>query len=254
MRKSLVGLRTSRGALSAFVVVLVATLGISAVFAAGENDSDSGGLLFSLSGDKGLEADFAKGDPKPSFNDKVSVVQDPETGPYIHSEGEQVLAWHAAANVYAQRGTLSFRWRAHDPLGSNQFPIYRVSYFDHSSWDMVWLRIDWNGHGLDAFVTDDNLARTRVSYRMDTIPAPDQWVNIAFAWDETQGIRLYVDGKLVAQKDATAVLDSGLDQFGPFSRVISPHQVQSSYQYVRGGDIGDIRIFDHALAAGSIAA
>jgi hypothetical protein len=78
-------------------------------------------------------------------------------------------------------------------------------------------------------------------------------VNIAFAWDETQGIRLYVDGRLAAQKDATAVLDSGLDQFGPFSRVISPMQVQSSYQYVRGGDIDKIRIYDHMLLPENVA-
>ena len=252
MRKNLGGPRFSCGALSAFAAILVASICGSAVFAATQIDTGSkDGLLFSLSAGKGLAADFAKGDPAPSFSDKVSVVQD---GPYIRSEGEQVLAWHAASNVYAQRGTLSFRWRAREPLGEMQFPIFRVSYFDHSSWDMVWLRIDWNGHGLDAFVTDDNLARTRVSYRMDTIPAPDRWVNIAFAWDETEGIRLYVDGKLVAEKDATAVLDSGLDQFGPFSRVISPHQVQSSYQYVRGGDIAAIRFYDHAVSADSVAA
>ena len=254
MRENLAGLRSSRGALSVFAAVLAASIGVSAVLAAGENDTGNSGLLFSLSAGKGLAADFAKGDPAPSFSDKVSVVRDPETGPYIRSEGEQVLAWHAASNIYAQRGTLAFRWRARDPLGAQPFPLFRVAYADHTSWDMVWLRIDWNGHGLDAFVTDDNLARVRVSYRMDAIPAPDQWVNIAFAWDETQGIRLYVDGKLVAHKDATAVLDSGLDQFGPFSRVISPYQVQSSYQYVRGGDISDIRIFDHALAPESIAA
>ena len=89
---------------------------------------------------------------------------------------------------------------------------------------------------------------------MDAIPAPDEWVKIGFSWDETDGVRLYVDGKLVARKDATAVLDSGLDQFGPFSRVISPHQVQSGYQYVRGGDIDEIRIYDYMLAPQSIAA
>jgi hypothetical protein len=255
MRAFFVRLRSLRGALAALFTVLVVSVGGTAVFAAAQIDTGvKDGLLFSLSAGKGLVADFAQGDPSPNFNDKVAVVQDPKSGPYIRSEGEQVLAWHAASNIYAQRGTLSFRWRARDPLGAQPFPLFRVGYADHTSWDMVWLRIDWNGHGLDAFVTDDNLARTRVSYRMDAIPAPDQWVNIAFAWDETQGIRLYVDGKLVAQKDASAVLDSGLDQFGPFSRVISPYQVQSNYQFVRGGDIDEIRIFDHALASQSIAA
>ncbi len=106
---------------------------------------------------------------------------------------------------------------------------------------MVWLRIDYNGHGFDAFVTDASLARTRVSFAMPSFPAPDRWVHLAFTWDETRGIRFYVDGRLVAQQDGTAVFDAALDQFGPHSRIISPYQVQSAYNFVRGGDIDEIR-------------
>jgi len=237
----------------AFVAALFAALtlcGIESFAAPGGDD----GLLFALTADKGFTADFAKGDPRPNFDDKTKIAVDPKTGPYIQSEGEQVLSWHAASNIYAQRGTLSFNWRARTPLGGMQFPIFRVGYFDHTSWNMAWLRIDWNGHGIDAFVTDDNLARVRVSYRMDQFPAPVQWTNIAFSWDETKGIALYIDGKLVASKDQPAVLDSGLDQFGPFSRSISPMQVQSGYQYVRGGDVDEIRIYDHMLEPATISA
>ena len=233
-------------------VVLAGLAAGSALFAATKNDTGSSGLLFYLSGDKGFTADVAQGDPRANFADKTEIANDPKTGPYIKSQGEQVLAWHAAGNVYAQRGSLDFNWRARDPLGSMQFPIFRIGYFDHTSWNMEWLRIDWNGHGFDAFVTDNNLAEVRVSYHIDQIPAPDQWTNIGFTWDETKGIALYVNGKLVAQNNQPALLDSGLDQFGPFSRTISPMQVQSGYQYVRGGDIDEIRFYDHALTAGSI--
>ncbi|MDE2267067.1 MAG: LamG domain-containing protein [Alphaproteobacteria bacterium] len=254
MREFFVRLRHFRSALVVFAAVLVVSIGASAVFAAAENDTGvKDGLLFYLSADKGFTADFAKGDPKPNYDDKTTIANDPKTGPYIRSEGEQVLSWHAASNVYAQRGTLDFNWRAREALGGMQFPLFRVGYFDHTSWNMDWLRIDWNGHGIDAYVTDNNLAEVRVSYRMDKVPAADQWVNIGFTWDETKGVCLYVDGKLVAQKDATAVLDSGLDQFGPFSRTISPMQVQSGYQYVRGGDIDEIRFYDHMLSADSVA-
>lgn len=233
--------------------IVGATLCAAVLFPVAGNSAGNDGLLFYLSGDKGFVADVAAGDPNPNFNDKTAIASDPKTGPYISSEGEQVLTWHAASNMYAQRGTLSFRFRPHDPLGDMQFPLFRVSYADHTSWDMEWLRIDWNGHGIDAFVTDNNLARIRVSYRMDTVPAADQWVDIAFAWDETQGVRLYVDGKLVTEKDQAAVLDAGLDQFGPFHRTISPMQVQSQYQYVRSGDIDEIRVYDHAINAEQIA-
>ena len=88
---------------------------------------------------------------------------------------------------------------------------------------MTWLRIDYNGHGFDAFVTDVNLGRTRVSYTMPDFPKPDQWVHLTLTWDETTGIRFYVDGKLVAEKAATGMFDAALDQFGPHSRIIWPH-------------------------------
>ncbi len=69
----------------------------------------------------------------------------------------------APGSIYAQRGTLSFYWKAREPVGTTPFPLFRVGYADHTSWDMAWLRIDWNGKGFDAFVTDDNLSRVRVS-------------------------------------------------------------------------------------------
>ncbi|GAA0566426.1 LamG domain-containing protein [Rhizomicrobium electricum] len=222
--------------------------------AAGDSAGTKDGLLFYLSGAKGFDADVASGDPSPNFIDKTAIASDPKAGPFIRSEGEQLLAWHAGGNIYAQRGTLAFRFRPREPLGEMQFPLWRVSYADHTSWDMDFLRIDWNGHGIDAFVTDNNLARLRVSYRMDTVPAPDQWIDITFTWDETAGVKLYVGGKLVAEKIQTAVLDAGLDQFGPFHRTISPMQVQSQYQYVRGGDIDEIRIYDHAISSDGVAA
>jgi len=234
-----------------FVLAPVATAAESAH--AGLMDSEPG-LLFRYSADHGLAADFARGDPQPNFADKVKVIPDGKAGPGLQAAGDQVLSWQAGANIFAQRGTLSFFWRARDPIGQNPFPLFRVGYADHTSWDMVWLRMDWNGHGIDAFVTDDNLARVRVSYTIPEVPRPDQWTHLALSWDETTGIRLYVNGVLAARKDTVAVLDSGLDQFGPHSRVVSPHQVQSSYSYLRGGDLDEIRIYDHALDDAGVAA
>lgn len=211
------------------------------------------GLLFSYSADHGLNADAAAGVASPTFADFVSVKQDPQRGNYLEAATDQVLAWPAPGNVYAQRGTLSFYWRAREPLGSTEFPIFRVGYADHSSWDMVFLRIDWNGHGFDAFVTDTGLARERVSYRIAAVPAADRWLHIAFTWDENVGVRLYVDGAPVGQVNRRAVLDSGLSFFGPHSRIISAYQVQSQYNFRRGGDVDEIRIYDRMLEPAQIA-
>ncbi len=212
------------------------------------------GLLFYLSGDKNLNADYAAGgNPVPNYVKDVKIVPGGVSGSYIQCGDTQLLSYWAPGNIYSQRGTLSFFWRSRTPVDETEFPVFRVGFADHSSWDMVWLRIDWNGHGFDAFVTDVNLGRTRVSVKLPENPKPDQWMHLALAWDETSGIRFYVDGKLMATKEATGLFDTGLDQFGPHSRVIGPTGVESSYSYDRGGDLDELRIYDRALSDDNIA-
>jgi len=213
------------------------------------------GLLFSLSADHGTTADFsAGGTPAPTFDVEVTTIPDGAKGPALSCGDLQRLAWRAPGNIQAQRGTLSFFWRSRYPAGPTAFPIFRVGYAEHSSWDMVFLRIDYNGHGFDAFVTDANLARTRVSVTLPGFPGPKTWTHLALAWDETRGIRFYVNGRLAAKQETTAVYDAALDQFGPHSRVIAPWQVQSDYNFVRGGDIDEIRIYDRMLEDAAVAA
>lgn len=232
-----------------FVASALTTLAAASAAAASEP-----ALLFHVSGDKGLVADVAAGDPVPNFADKVAVVADGKAGPALSAQDDGVLAWNAPGNIQAQRGTLSFFWRSGYPVGVAPFVIFRVGYADHTSWDMAFLRIDWNGHGFDAFVTDNGLARTRVSFKLDKPPAADAWTHLAFTWDEQTGVQLFVDGKAVARKDAKRVYDAGLDQFGIAGRVIAPHQVQSRYNFLRGGDLDEIRVHDRALDASAIAA
>lgn len=211
------------------------------------------GLLFYLSGDHGFTADYAAGgNPVPNFQKDVSIQPGGPHGGYIQCEDSQQLTYWAPGNVYAQRGTLSFYWRARTPLDETEFPVFRVAYAEHSSWDMVWLRIDWNGHGFDAFVTDVNLGRTRVSVKLPEIPRPDQWLHLALSWDETSGIRFYIDGKLQATRAATGLFDANLDQLGPHSRLIAPTGVESTYSYDRAGDIDELRIYDRALSDANV--
>jgi len=211
-------------------------------------------LLFHVSGDKGLIADTATGDGTPNFSDKVTPIATGAFGAALHAEDDGVVTWNAPGNIQAQRGSLSFFWRSGYPVGQAPFVIFRAGYADHTSWDMAFLRIDWNGHGFDAFVTDNGLARTRVSFRLDTPPAPDAWTHLAFTWDETTGVQLFVNGRLAAKKDRKAIYDAGLDQFGVAARVIAPHQVQSRYNFLRGGDLDELRVHDRPLDAAAIAA
>ena len=212
------------------------------------------GLLFYLSGDEGTTPDYsAAGTKEPNFSKEITLIKDGARGSALSCGNTQTLSYWAPGNIYAQRGTLSLFWRSRYPVGPTEFPIFRVGYADHSSWDMVWLRIDYNGHGFDAFVTDINLARTRVSVPLDPFPKPNEWIHLTISWDENQGIRFYVNGKLAAEKAATARYDAALDQFGPHSRIISPHQVQSDYNFVRGGDIDEVRIYDRMLSDENVA-
>jgi hypothetical protein len=211
------------------------------------------GLLFYLSGDHGFKADYAAGGvPEPNFNKDVKILPGGAHGSYLQCGNDQLLSYWAPGNIYSQRGTVAFYWRSRDPVDATEFPVFRVGYGDHSSWDMVWLRIDYNGHGFDAFVTDVNLNRTRVSYTMPKFPAANEWVHLALAWDETTGIRFYVNGKLAGEKAATGMFDAALDQFGPHSRIIAPTGVESSYNYDRGGDIDELRIYDRAFSDANI--
>ena len=230
-----------------FVLLLTGTM------LAATEPSKEPGLLFYLSGDYGFNADYAAGgNPEPNFLKDVKILPGGAKGSYLQCGNNQLLSYWAPGNIYSQRGTLSFYWRSRDPVDATEFPIFRVGYGDHSSWDMVWLRIDYNGHGFDAFVTDINLGRTRVSYTMPNFPKPNEWVHLALAWDETNGIRFYVNGKLAGEKAATGMFDAALDQFGPHSRIIAPTGVESSYNYDRGGDIDELRIYDRMLSDDNI--
>ena len=213
------------------------------------------GLLFYLSGEHNFRADYAaNGKNDPNFVKDVKVLPGGAKGNYLQCGNDQLLSYWAPGNIYSQRGTLSFFWRSRMPVDQTEFPVFRVGFGDHSSWDMVWLRIDYNGHGFDAFVTDVNLGRTRVSTTVQQFPKPDEWVHIALAWDETSGIRFYINGKLMATKPATGLFDTALDQFGPHSRIIAPTGVESSYNYDRGGDLDELRVYDRALSDENIAA
>ena len=216
-----------------FIGFIVAIVASCVVYSQSYSDA----LLFYMSGEHGVQADYAKGDAEPNFLYNVSSIDDGAVGKAIHCAHKQLLSYWAPGNIYASRGTLSFYWRLTEDFTSTEFPIFRVSYADHTSWDMTWLRIDYNGKGFDAFVTDNHLARIRLSHQVNKLPRPDEWTHFALTWDENNGVKFYMNGEKVGQRDTSVVLNTGLDQFGPHSRIISRYQVQSLYNQQLGADI-----------------
>ncbi len=214
------------------------------------------GLLFRVTADSGFSADYAAGSAEPTFLANIEIIPDGALGQALRVPNfTQALAWDAHGNIRARRGTVAFFWRSREPLGPTPFHVFQVSYFDHSSIDMAWMRIDYNGAGgFDAFVTDRNLARVRVSHTSDRPPAPDAWTHISFAWDETIGVRLYLDGVPAGSVDTRGVWDAGLDQFGAHNRFINAQHMTSNYNHTRGGDLDELVIYDRMLAPEQIAA
>jgi hypothetical protein len=211
------------------------------------------GLLFSLSFDNGLVAERAGGAADPVFAGGVQLNKTGAAGGAITTGENTGLAWGAPGNIYAERGLVSFFWRPDEPVTSTPFPIFRVGYADHSSWDMAWLRIDWNGSGYDAFVTDTNLGRTRISFKTTEKPDAKGWTHIAFGWDERSGVKLWVDGKPAASVERQANYDGALFGFGPYQRTLSGMQVHSANNFIRGGGFDEVRIYDHILDDAAVA-
>ncbi|MDB5422549.1 MAG: hypothetical protein JWR59_2496, partial [Brevundimonas sp.] len=241
-------------AVAAFLAV-AATLVITPLAEAQDTSRRTDGLLFHLSADTSLVADFAVGEPGPTFADKVALrPAGGAHGGYLEGTDDQQLAWRAPGNIFAARGTVAFDWRSRYAVGPTPFVLFRVGYANHSSWDMTFLRIDWNGHGFEAFVTDNNLARVRVSYDLPEGLAADRWTHVAFSWDENEGVVLHLDGRRVAATRTSAVLDAALDQFGTAGRIVSPIQVHSRYSFTRGSDYDDLRIYNRALSNAEVAA
>ncbi len=81
------------------------------------------GLLFYLSGDKSLNADYAAGgNPVPNYFSDVKIVPSGVSGSYIQCGDNQLLSYWAPGNIYSQRGTLSFFWRSRILLTKPNFP------------------------------------------------------------------------------------------------------------------------------------
>jgi hypothetical protein len=211
------------------------------------------GLLFYLNGNTEHTVEYAHGDSEPYTWGGMEIVGDGAYGNGLRCPDYSVpTAFLAPGNIYAERGTLAFFWRPEKPLGTAPFKVFQVSYNDHSSMQMHWLRIDYNGDGLDAFVTDANLARVRVSWHPQEMPDERVWTHVAFTWDETRGVRLYIDGTQVASKDTTTVLSSGLGMFGTHGWKLNPLKVRTQYIDVRGGDYDELRIYDSMLESAQV--
>src|SRR3569832_2839113 len=167
----------------ALALAAAIVLGISAAPPQDNTPFADPGLLFDNAFNSPDGSAIAIGPYRPSFMDRAKVLPGgPHGHGYLQLADDGVIAWRAAGNIYAQRGTLAFQWRARTPLGKAPVPIFRVGYGGHTSWDMTWLRVAWNGHGFDAMVTAASLARVRVSVSLLVSFLLVVWFLFVFVW------------------------------------------------------------------------
>ncbi len=208
------------------------------------------GLLFAWSGQNQFDADFARGSAQADFAQDASLEADETHGRALRCGAHVRMSWRAPGNLYAQAGTISFYWRAVTALSRTPFPIFRVGYIDHSSWDAVFLRVDWNDGGFEAFVTDLNLSR--YCLRAPCRPDPQDWTRLTVSWQENGQMCLYVGDTLADSCPIDTVLDAGLDRFGLHGRAVSHWNVSSSFNFIRTGDFASIALYDRPMTPAQI--
>lgn len=159
------------------------------------------------------------------------------------------LSYDARGNLYAEQGAASFWFRADEPLGRVGFPLFSVSYEQHSTWDFNFLRVDWNGTDLRARVRDRNMQDTSIRAG-DAKPQTGSWTHVAVVWSEPGGLALYVNGKPAGRAPGPLALDARLDQFGFLSRAVTPHHTSGTEN---AGSIRDARIYAAPLDDAAVA-
>ena len=109
------------------------------------------GLLFQLTGSVGAKADVANGNPIPNFWKDVELIpSERKIETIIRCLPTQLLSFWVPGNIYAQQGSISFFGEVESLLVKLLFLVSCI-FADHSSWDAVFIRIDYNGKGIDAF-------------------------------------------------------------------------------------------------------
>ncbi len=162
-------------------------------------------LLFHAPLDTSLDATAARGNPKPMTHQNVAI----ENGSARFRAGGE-LAYDARANLLADRGVVSFRFRPDQPLEADAFSILRVTLEQQPSFGSF-LHLAWDGRAIAASIRDRDFRLHRlVSSR--PAPRPGQWTQFEIRWSESDGRRLLVDGELAGSASGPLQLDTRLDR------------------------------------------
>lgn len=207
-------------------------------------------MLFHLSVSNGFSAYFSLGEQRePIFMKHVSRINRRAPVSDFMAEVSQLMTYWAPENKNKQRGKIAFFRRLGYPGRYTSYPIFRVSYADHTCCEMVWLRIYINVSGFEVFMTCLVLSHHRNSYFPERLPGQVKRIYFSLSWDITTGIIFNKNRRPIASKSSGRTLfDAEPGQFGSRSMIISPYKLHRAYNFMRGGDFyrmnGDEKYLD----------
>ncbi len=208
---------------------------------------------------RGLEADYARGSGDVVFRPYDRGNQK-DIGLYRSGDTEGVVEkalylergnchrYDAAGNVNFRRGTVSFWIKFDRPVGHVHHGLLAISavsrtgmtYGLRGRYGRILVHGPWGG--------------THYDFQSDPWEA-DTWYHLTFAWDETEGIRLYVNGERTRSEDLAWQTEDlepdrimigtwsywrgtkqpfALDEFRIFSRMLSDEEVAAVYEGEEG--------------------
>lgn len=195
-------------ALATLIVLVMSTLpasGQSNILPVPQEPSQ--GMLFHVSFDKDRQAEFSVGSNQPDKARFPYYNMTKDGGEFAAGVFGQALAggrslgyYDALGNINPARGTVTFFLKQKNrPYGFEPFILSTVDYY---YW-LRYLRTQINRNGTLVVSAANEIYRPRgigagtaqqpVTFKQDT------WQHVAIAWDQSKGVRIYIDGQLKAQ-------------------------------------------------------
>ncbi len=233
------------------------------------------GIVFHLDFESGFTAQAA-GLATPLQTQRLPSLVAGKHGSAAHFAAGQVLRYSAADNLPKDQGSLAMWFQAPEkgfgPITGGSRTLFREDgplngANTNAMW--VWFHL---GVGLRGDVRDPN---DRYAYLNPLAPwSQGAWHHLVFSWDNTKGIRAYIDGEWVAESratswspkfyeaffigasDATGLRhwNAAIDEVTIFNRILSDAEVRQEFLRL-GAFTARVRVFEPYLnvaQAGSV--
>jgi hypothetical protein len=205
---------------------------------------------FYASFEKSSMADRALGDEVPLQARAIRILREGRRGSAVMLPAGAILSYSALGNLFSSRGTMAFWWRSDLISLKVPFTIVRIGQTFKANHKFLFMDLGWDGKVFRLRLSDSQARIHSIESKYSWSSDPKVWVHLAFSWDESEGIQLFVDGKLTAQEPGPLSMDGTLDQFAFLSEEVAPFHLSGAEQ---AGYLDELRIYEKALDPQQIA-